>query len=291
LFLNRPWGAGRVISASMSKAHVVSFINMKGGVGKTTCAVNIAAYLAREHQKRVLLVDLDPQTNASLSVMTEKRWTKWQDDNGTMADILEVDSKGKDPFKLKDCIIHDVLEEIPGLDLIPSHLKLTFLDLDLAARPGRERIFSRKLEKVKPEYDIVICDCAPNLMTGTQNARYASDSYFIPMQPDFLSSVGLDLLLDRLAYLRKSLEFKIDCLGAAFTRVRAHLHYHQETMARLREAKGLKRIHFFDSIIPENIKLAEAPMESRPIALHDASASGAEAFRNLTAEFLKRFER
>jgi chromosome partitioning protein len=277
----------------MPKAHVISFINMKGGVGKTTCAVNIAAYLAREHQKRVLLVDLDPQTNASLSVMTEKRWTKWQEDNGTMADILEVDSKrrGADAIKLKDCIIHDVLEEIPGLDLIPSHLKLTFLDLDLAARPGRERIFTRKLEKVKPDYDVIICDCAPNLMTGAQNALYASDWFFIPMQPDFLSSIGLELLLDRLAYLRKSLEFKISCLGAAFTRVRAHLHYHQETMARLRDAKGLKRVHFFDTIIPENIKLAEAPMESRPIALHDASATGAEAFRSLTAEFLGRLER
>lgn len=274
----------------MSKGAVISFINMKGGVGKTTCAVNIAAYLAREHKKRVLLVDLDPQTNASLSVMTEKRWNKWQEDNGTMADILEVDSKrrGGDGVKLKDCIIHDVLDEIPGLDLIPSHLKLTFLDLDLAARPGRERIFTRKLEKVKSDYDIILCDCAPNLMTGTQNALYASDSFFIPMQPDFLSSIGLELLLDRLAYLRKSLEFKISCFGAAFARVRAHLHYHQETMTRLRDAKSLKRIHFFDTIIPENIKLAEAPMESRPILLHDASATGAEAFRNLTAEFLDR---
>ena len=117
---------------------------------------------------------------------------------------------------------------------------------------------------MKPEYDLIICDCAPNLMTGTQNALYASDWFFIPMQPDFLSSIGLELLLDRLAYLRKSLEFKISCLGAAFTRVRAHLHYHQETMARLRDAKGLKRVHFFDTIIPENIKLAEAPMESPP---------------------------
>jgi len=225
--------------------------------------------------------------------MTEKRWTKWQDEHGTMADVLEVEAKrkGAEVIKLKDCIIHDVLEEIPGLDLIPSHLKLTFLDLDLAARPGRERIFTRKLEKVKPEYDIIICDCAPNLMIGTQNALYASDSFFIPMQPDFLSSIGVELLLDRLAYLRKSLEFKISCLGAAFTRVRAHLHYHQETMERLREAKGLKRIHFFETVIPENIKLAEAPMESKPIALHDPSATGAEAYRNLTAEFLGRLEK
>jgi hypothetical protein len=126
----------------MSKAIVISLLNMKGGVGKTTVAVNLAAYLARDHGKRVLLVDLDPQTNASLSLMPEKAWSAWAAEHGTMADIFEVGGEGKrgkfdDPHKFKDCIVHNVVPEIPGLDLIPSHLKLTFLDLDLAARPGR----------------------------------------------------------------------------------------------------------------------------------------------------------
>ena len=274
----------------MAKARVISFINMKGGVGKTTCAVNLATYLARDHQKRVLLVDFDPQTNATFSVMSEKVWEKWQHDHGTMADVLEVGPRKKaaEQVKLQDCIIPDVLPDVPGLDLIPSHLKLTFLDLDLAARPGRERIFARKLEKVLGNYDYVICDCAPNLMTGTQNAVYASDWYFIPMQPDYLSSIGLALLQDRLAYLRKELEFKIRCLGVVFTRVRGWVRYHAETMERLREEPGFKRLHFFDTVIPENIKLAEAPMASVPIALHDASATGAEAFKALTEEFVQR---
>lgn len=274
----------------MAKARVISLINMKGGVGKTTCAVNLATYLARDHQKRVLLVDFDPQTNASFSVMSEKVWEKWQKDHGTMADVLEVGPRKKvtEQVKLQDCIIPDVLPDVPGLDLIPSHLKLTFLDLDLAARPGRERIFARKLGKVLDNYDFVLCDCAPNLMTGTQNAVYASDWYFIPMQPDYLSSIGLGLLQDRLSYLRKELEFKIRCLGVAFTRVRGWLRYHSETMERLREEPGFRRLHFFETVIPENIKLAEAPMSSIPIALHDASATGAEAFKALTEEFLER---
>src|SRR6202012_1650930 len=192
--------------------------------------------------------------------------------------------------KFKDCIIENVLPDVPGLDLMPAHLSLAFLDLDLAARPGRERIFARKVEKVLGDYDIVLCDCAPSLMTGTQNGLYASDWYCIPMQPDYLSSIGLGLLQDRLGYLKKELEFKIRCLGIVFTRGRHWLRYHAETMERLRDDKGLKRLHFFETYIPENIKLAEAPMEAKPIALHDASASGALAYQALASEFIARLK-
>lgn len=274
----------------MSKAQVISLIQMKGGVGKTTCAVNLAAYLAKDHDQRVLLVDFDPQTNASLSLMSEDQWRQWEEDHGTMADVLEAEHKRKsaDTIKLSDCIVPNVVPEIPGLDLIPSHLKLTFLDLDLAARPGRERIFARKVEKVLSNYDLIFCDCPPNLMTATQNALYASDWYLVPMQPDFLSSIGLGLLQDRLGYLRKSLEFKIRCLGVVFSRVRRHIQFHQETMDRLKADKAFKKLHFFESFIPENITLGEAPMSAKPINLYDASATGAEAFHNLAQEFLDR---
>jgi chromosome partitioning protein len=276
----------------MAKAQVVSLIQMKGGVGKTTTAVNLAAYLAKDHNKKVLLVDFDPQTNSSLSLMTVERWNEWSQDHGTMADVLEIGDKRKqaETFKLRECIVPDVVPEIPGLDLLPSHLKLTFLDLDLAARPGRERIFARKLEKVLPNYDVILCDCPPNLMTATQNALYASDWYLVPMQPDFLSSIGLTLLQDRLGYLRKSLEFKIRCLGVVFSRVRRHVQFHQETMDRLKHEKAFKKLYFFETCIPENITLGEAPMQAKPINLYDASATGAEAFSQLAKEFLRRLE-
>ena len=271
----------------MSNATVISVVNMKGGVGKTTVAVNLAAYLARDHGKKILLVDLDPQSNASLSLMPEKAWSAWADTNGTMADVFGVGAKRKpdtDHARLEHCIVHDVVPEIPGLDLLPSHLRLTFLDLDLAARPGRERILTRKLTKVLDAYDLILCDCPPNLQTATQNALYASDYYLVPMQPDFLSSVGLSLLLDRLAYLKEELEFKIKCLGVVFSRVRRHVTFHQETMARLPEEKEFKRLNFFTTVIPENITLGEAPMAAKPIALFDATATGAEAFRALARE-------
>jgi chromosome partitioning protein len=277
----------------MPKAKVIAFVNMKGGVGKTTCAVNLAAYLARDHQKKVLLVDLDPQTNASFSLMSDEAWMKWAEEHGTMAELLEVEGRRKqeEPVKLADCIVRGVRPELPTLDLLPSHLKLTFLDLDLAARPGRERIFARKLEKVLPEYDLVICDCPPNLQTATQTALYASDHYLVPMQPDFLSSIGLGLLQDRLAYLRKELEFRISCLGVIFSRVRRHVAFHQATMERLPRTPEFRRLHFFRTFIPENITLSEAPMAAQPIALYDGRATGAEAFRELAAEFLQRLER
>ncbi len=275
----------------MPKATVISLVNMKGGVGKTTVAVNLAAHLARDHGLHVLLVDLDPQTNASLSLMPEAAWEKWAEQNGTMADVFELDPKRKrddDHSKLRQCIVTSVVPEIPGLDLVPSHLKLTFLDLDLAARPGRERIFTRKLAKVVDEYDLILCDCPPNLQTATQNALFASDWFLVPMQPDYLSSIGLTLLLDRLDYLKEELEFKIRCLGVIFTRVRGHVAFHQETMARLPNETGFRKLHFFRTVIPENITISEAPAESKPVALYDSGAPGAEAFRALAAEVLAR---
>ncbi|HKB90287.1 MAG TPA: ParA family protein [Opitutaceae bacterium] len=276
----------------MSIATVISLINMKGGVGKTTAAVNLAAYLARDHGKKVLLVDLDPQINASLSLMSEKAWEAWAEEHGTMAEVFELDAKRKkdEPTKLADCIIHGVVPSIPTLDLLPSHLRLTFLDLDLASRPGRERILTRKLAKVIENYDVIICDCPPNLQTATQNALYASDWFLVPMQPDFLSSVGLSLLLDRLNYLKQELEFKIKCLGVVFSRVRRHITFHQETMDRLPTEKEFKKLHFFKTVIPENISLSEAPMKAQPIALYDGSASGAEAFSALAHEVMGRME-
>jgi chromosome partitioning protein len=271
----------------MSKPRVVSLINMKGGVGKTTVAVNLAAHLALDAGLKVLLVDADPQTNATLSLMSPRAWTQWTKENGSMADVLEIESaarKEDDFLKLKKCILHGVCSDIPGLDLLPSHLKLTFVDLELASRPGRERILNRKLAKIKDDYDIVIIDCPPNLQAATQNALYASDYYLVPAQADFLSALGLELLTDRLEYLKEELEFKIKCLGVVFTRVRVGVQYHLDNMAAWPKRKEFAGLHFLKTFIPENIAIGRAPSRSKPLTLVDPYVPGAVAFRNLSEE-------
>lgn len=274
----------------MSKTRIISLINMKGGVGKTTVAVNLAAHMALDAGLKVLLVDADPQTNATLSLMTLREWSKWTKQNGSMADVLEIEStdrKEDDFLKLKKCVVHGVRPEIPGLDLLPSHLKLTFVDLELASRPGRERILNRKLAKIKDDYDIVIIDCPPNLQAATQNALYASDYYLVPAQADFLSALGLELLIDRLEYLKEELEFKIKCLGVVFTRVRGGVKYHLDNMAEWPKEKTFAHLDFLQTFIPENIAISRAPSQSKPLLLIDPHAPGAIAFRSLSAEIVK----
>ena len=271
----------------MADTKIISVIQMKGGVGKTNCAVNLAAVLAKNFDQRVLLADFDPQTNATLSVMHEKDWLKWDRAHGTMAEVLgmEKEKKGeKVSQNLKDYIVKGVCERIPTLDLLPSHLKMTFIDTILASQPGRERIFSRKLKKIKDQYDVIVCDCPPSLMSVTQNALCASNYFLIPMQPDYLSTVGLKLVLDRVSYLKKSLQISVRCLGVVFTRVRGYLNYHAITMEEVKNQSPFKKLHFFNTFIPENITLSEAPMQNLPINVYDSSAPGAYAFRALGAE-------
>ena len=177
----------------MSKTQVVSLINMKGGVGKTTLAVNLAAHMAHDAGLKVLLIDADPQTNATLSLMSPRKWEKWTNENGSMADVFEIESvirNNEDFLKLKKCIIRGVVPEIPSFDLLPGHLKLTFIDLELASRAGRERILNRKLAKIKDDYDVVLIDCPPNLQAATQNALYASDWYLAPPKRTFYRPWG-----------------------------------------------------------------------------------------------------
>jgi chromosome partitioning protein len=189
----------------MPNAHVLSCVNLKGGVGKTALAVSFAAYCG-SHNKKTLLIDLDPQTNATFSCIEIDKWEEHAKKNGSLADLLGVKrhtSAEGATKKIEDVIYKDVF---PGVDLIPSHLDLFTVDLDLASAVGRERRLRRAIAPVMEDYKIIVCDCPPNLTLPTQNALAISSHFAIPISPDYLSGIGVALLLNRIERLSAELE-------------------------------------------------------------------------------------
>ena len=175
---------------------IVSFVNLKGGVGKTALAVNFAA-ICGSRKLRTLLIDVDPQTNATFSCISVRDWECHAGRRGSIADLMGMrrhtspDGAGKNPH---DVIIEQVFDNV---DLIPSHLDLFTIDLDLAGAISRETKLRRALEQVVKTYDMVVCDCPPNLTIPTQNALAMSTHFAVPVSPDFLSALGIGILLNR----------------------------------------------------------------------------------------------
>lgn len=184
---------------------VVSFVNLKGGVGKTALSVNFAAYCGKLGFK-TLLIDLDPQTNATLSCVSIESWQKHAKDHGTVANLLGVrqhtSAEGR-KVSASDVLMKRVFK---GVDLIPSHLDLFTVDLDLGSETARETKLKRAVRDILPNYEVVVCDCPPNLTIPTQNAIALSTHYVVPVSPDFLSGLGVGLLVSRVEKLSKDLE-------------------------------------------------------------------------------------
>jgi chromosome partitioning protein len=191
---------------------------LKGGVGKTTIAVNFAAHCGI-HGLRTLLVDLDPQTNATLSCVSPQAWEKHATEKGTVANLLGVrqhtSAEGKEKTA-EDVIMPNVFKNV---DLIPCHLDLFTIDLDMSAVTARETRLRRALKDVLPKYDIVVYDCPPNLTIPTQNSLAISTHYLVPVSPDFLSALGVALLRTRVARLTAELENAIIPAGIVISRV------------------------------------------------------------------------
>ena len=213
---------------------VVSFVNLKGGVGKTTLAVNFAAYCGSQGHK-TLLIDLDPQTNATFSCMKPKAWGKHAANRGTVANLLGAKNANNAEGKQKT--VSDVLvkEVFANVDLIPSHVDLFLVDLDLASAPAREMRLKKALKPVMDHYDIIVCDCPPNLTIPTQNALAMSTHYVVPISPDFLSSLGVALLLSRVKQLAQDLDHDLEHAGIVISRVGRPARSRVETVASLRK--------------------------------------------------------
>ncbi|WP_422840450.1 ParA family protein [Aeromonas veronii] len=266
---------------------VISFINMKGGVGKTTSVVEVSTILATKHDKKVLLIDIDPQTNATFSLVDYEYWHNNVSEN-TIADVLgrnnNLSSRSAD-YDINKAVIKNVAG-ITNLDLISSHLSLTFLDLDLSSQAGREKILSRQIKKLSSDYDYILIDCPPNLTLAPQNALVASNYIITPIIPDFYSFLGLPLLINRIDKLRKELEIDVSFLGCVFTRVENQTRLHNDFIPKIRDVCEQEGIYSFNTIIPKNIKLSEASSSSSPASMLFPSEAGVISYNNLVKELL-----
>ena len=248
--------------------YVFSTINLKGGVGKTTVSVALAEYFASEKQKRVLVIDLDPQTNATVMLIGEKRWKKANEKGRTIAamfqEALEKDGAQKFDFdSARQKSVSDVGHEGLPLDLLPSSLDLIHVQDDLVnVDRGTFRtitpssLLQRASKKHIRGYDIVIIDCPPNLGFITQNGIAISDGYIIPTIPDVLSTYGIPQILSRVGAFADAIGKTIDPLGIVVTKHQSNSTVHRNTLERLRNDDRFPPV--YDSIIRQSNQFAAA---------------------------------
>lgn len=270
----------------------ISFINMKGGVGKTTSVVEIGTILVQDHNKKVLIIDIDPQTNASFSLMGLEEWSKIKD-TATIADVLGMNkgfSSRDEDYDINKAIVKDVCG-IEGLDLIPSHIELTFLDLDLSGQAGRENILSEQIKNCNDDYDYILIDCPPNLTIAPQNALVVSDYIIVPVSPEFYAAIGLPLLNNRIKQLKKRLPgCNVEILGVIFTQVRkTNDHNYHLNEIRKTCAEDLN-IETFQTVIPFTTRISESAKWNKPATLVNPNSDGIQAYKSLTQELLLSLE-
>lgn len=263
---------------------VLSFVNLKGGVGKTALAVNFAAYCGKKGSK-TLLIDVDPQTNATFWCVDIDEWEEHAKDNGTVANLLgfrpQTFGEASEP-DINTIIMKDVLENV---DLVPSHLDLFTVDLDLAGATGREFRLRRALEPILKNYGIVVCDCPPNLTIPTQNALAASTNYVVPISPDYLSGIGVGILLTRVGQFCRDLQgHNLKLSGMIISREGRPAIHRAQTVTALRQQFGRDVLKVQ---IKERVAVSESAEKHCSVFDHDDSVAKTE-FRLMSEEILSR---
>jgi len=252
-------------------AKVIALANQKGGVGKSTSAINLAASLA-VLDKKVLLIDADPQANAT---------------SGTGFDIRNVKTS------IYECLVEDINprdvilknEEIKNLDLIPSHIDLVGAEIEMLNLPNREKMLKNVIEKLRDDYDYVLIDCSPSLGLITVNALTAADSVIIPVQCEYFALEGLGKLLNTVKIIQTRLNPELQIEGFLLTMYDARLRLSNQVVE---EVKKHFQSMVFETIIQRNIKLSEAPSYGKPVILYDAASTGSLNYLNLAREVLQK---
>ena len=247
---------------------IISFSNQKGGVGKTTTCVNMAAYLATMG-KKVLLVDIDPQGNATTGLGFSKSALK-----KSVYRVLIEDEPAGDNI---------LTTELEALFLLPANIDLAGAEVELVGKKSREKILKNALDKVRGEFDYIFIDCPPSLGLLTINALAAADSVIIPIQSEYYALEGLSQLMNTISLVKQHLNRSLKVEGVALTMYDGRSLISKQIAAEIKKY-FTKRL--YEIVIPRNVRLAEAPSHGKPIVLHDPKCAGARAYAALTEEFI-----
>ena len=246
---------------------IIAIANQKGGVGKTTTSINLAAAIAKEG-KKVLLVDADPQGNATSGVGVEI------DDDYTVYDMIINDTDADDVI---------IKTDFDNLWLCPSAEELAGAEIELVSADSREFKLKKSLKTIKNNFDYIFVDCPPSLGLITINCLTAADSVLIPIQCEYFALEGVSLLTNNIKKIKKSLNPDIDIEGILLTMLDARTNLGVQVVE---EVKSCFPGNVYASIIPRNVRLSEAPSYGQPINVYDASSKGAEAYKSLAEEVI-----
>ena len=255
-------------------SRVIAIANQKGGVGKTTTAINLGACLAVA-EKRTLIIDIDPQGNATSGVGLERGELEQS--------VYDVLVEGADVSAVARKEVH-----FPYLDMVPSTRDLVGAEVELVNTQDRELVLRRQLQGIREEYDYVLVDCPPSLGLLTLNTMAAADSVLIPIQCEFYALEGLSQLLNTVRLVQRNLNQRLEIDGVLLTMFDQRLNLSKQVAEEAKEYFGDR---VFQTVIPRNVRLAEAPSFGKPIVLYDILSAGAQAYLALAREIIKRDER
>ena len=249
---------------------VIAVANQKGGVGKSTTAINLSACLA-EKEKKVLTIDMDPQGNTTSGLGVDKNNVE-----NTLYELLLGEAE------TKDTIVKDVVENV---DLIPSNVNLSGAEIELIGVDEKEYILKKIIDKVRRKYDYIIIDCPPSLNLLTINALTAANTVLVPIQCEYYALEGLSQLIHTIDLVKDRLNKKLVMEGVVFTMYDARTNLSLQVVENVKD--NLQQ-NIYKTIIPRNVRLAEAPSYGQPITIYDPRSTGAESYRLLAEEVINR---